>query len=173
MSDVKDIKESAVFRPRGRLYEEFEIGERIEHHWGRTVTEADTVQFSYLTLSFNPLYFNREYAKALGHRDIVANPQLVFNIILGLTVEECSEGIGGPFLGVYELNYDRPVYPGDTLTAVSTTIDKRLSESDENRGIVSWRSEGFNQDGDRVVGFRRSNLSIFNIAKMHREGKIG
>ena len=173
MSDIEKIKERAVYKARGRLYEEFEVGEKVTHHWGRTITEADAVQFSYLTLSYNPLYFNREYAKAHGHPDIVVNPQLVFNIILGLTVEDCSEGIGGPFLGVYELNYLQPVYPGDTLTASSTTIDKRLSESDSNRGIVSWRSEGFNQDGDRVLEFKRSNLAVFNIAQMMREGKIG
>ncbi len=173
MSEISELKENAVYKARGRLYEEFEIGEKITHHWGRTITEADTVQFSYLTLSYNPLYFNREYAKAHGHRDIVVNPQLVFNIILGLTVEGCSEGIGGPFLGVFELNYEQPVYPGDTLTAVSTTIDKRLSDSDSNKGVVSWHSEGFNQNGERVIEYKRSNLAVFNIAKMMREGKIG
>ena len=85
---------------------------------GRTITEADTIQFSHLTLSYNPLYFNREYARAHGHPDVVVNPQLVFNVILGLSVEVCSEALGGPFLGVYDLKYLAPVYPGDTLTAV-------------------------------------------------------
>ena len=172
MSEIEEVMESATYRARGRLYDEFEVGETIVHHWGRTITEADTIQFSHLTLSYNPLYFNREYAKAHGHPDLVVNPQLVFNTILGLTVEECSEGIGGPFLGVFELTYHEPVYPGDTLTAVSKTIDKRLSESDPNRGIVSWSTEGFNQHDRRVLSFKRSNLAVFNLAKLMREGKI-
>ncbi len=170
MTDVEEIKSSAVFRPKGQMYEEFEVGSVMNHHWGRTITEADTIQFSHLTLSYNPLYFNREYAKSLGHPDIVVNPQLVFNVILGLTVEDCSEGLGGPFLGVFELNYHEPVYPGDTLTARSTTTDKRLSESSEGRGIVSWHSEGFNQHGNRVIDFKRSNLSFFKAAERTREG---
>ena len=91
----------------------------------------------------------------------MVNPQLVFNVILGLSVEVCSEGLNGPFLGVYDLNYLKPVYPGDTLTAVSVTEAKRESESTEGRGIITWSNEGFNQHGDKVIEFRRSNLAIW------------
>ena len=55
--------------------------------------------------------FNRDYARSLGHPDIVVNPHLLFNVVLGMSVEDCSE-IGGPFLGVNKLVYHRPVYPG-------------------------------------------------------------
>jgi len=162
MTDVDEIKASAKLRVRGQGYHAFEIGKPIAHHWGRTITESDAIQFAHLTLAYNPLYFNREYAKAHGHPDLVVNPQLVFNVILGLTVEDLSEGLGGPFLGVYELTYHEPVYPGDTLTARSVTTDKRLSESKEGRGIVSWHTEGFNQHGRRVIDYKRSNLAVFN-----------
>ena len=152
-----DFRERAGLRPKGRLYEDFEVGQRFVHHWGRTILESDTALFTTLTLSFNPLYFNRDYAKAHGHPDIVVNPHLLFNVVLGLSVEDCSE-IGGPFLGVYELVYDRPIYPGTTVIAKTETIDKRLSSSDPKNGIVTWRTEGFDGDGKRIVGFRRSNL---------------
>lgn len=170
MSSVEDIKASAVFRVRGRVYEEFVVGESIYHHWGRTITESDTIQFSYLTLSYNPLYFNVEYAIAHGHPGIVVNPHLVFNVIFGLSVEDCSEGIAGPFLGVHDLIYHQPVYIGDTLTAQSVTTGKRISDSDPNRGIISWHSEGFNQRGERVVDYKRSNLSNLKAAAMLRKG---
>jgi acyl dehydratase len=155
MSD--DIRTRAKLWPKGRLFEDFYVGQTFEHHWGRTITETESTLFSSLTLSFNPLYFNRAYAKALDHPDIVVNPQLVFNVVLGLSVEDCSE-IGGPFLGVYELTYDRPVYPGVTIVAKTETVDVRTSESNPTNGIVTWRTEGFNEAGERVVGFRRSNL---------------
>ncbi len=155
--DVIEKIKSAPLRGRGRLFEDFEPGQEFIHHWGRTIMEQDAILFSTLTLSFNPLYFNRAYAVAHGHPDIVVNPQLVFNVALGLSVEDCSE-IGGPFLGVYELAYDRPVYPGTTITARSTTLDCRVSESNPANGVVTWRTEGFNEQGERVVGFRRSNL---------------
>src|ERR1700722_1614355 len=160
-----DPRSRATLWPKGRLYEDFHVGQTFEHHWGRTILESDAVLFTTLTLSFNPLYFNRAYAKAHGHPDVVINPQLVFNVVLGLSVEDCSE-IGGPFLGVFELTYDRAVYPGSTITARSTTIETRLSEgnpknfseSNPENCIVTWRTEGFNEAGDRVVGFRRPNL---------------
>ena len=161
MSEFGEMLENAVPRRRGRGYHDFEVGEVIRHHWGRTVTEADAIQFCHLTLAYNPLYFNREYAKALGHPDIVVNPQLVFNVVLGLTVEVCSEALGGPFLGVDGVEYLEPVYPGDTLTAVSTTEAKRESRSTEGRGVVTWHNEGFNQHGAKVIEFRRSNLAIW------------
>lgn len=161
MSEIEEVMQTARLRKRGQGYHDFLVGEEIHHHWGRTITEADTVQFSHLTLSYNPLYFNREYARAHGHPDIVVNPQLVFNVILGLSVEVCSEGLGGPFLGVYDLKYLEPVYPGDTLTAVSKTEAKRESRSSEGRGIVTWFNEGFNQHGRKVIEFRRTNLAIW------------
>ena len=111
-----DFRTKAVFKQRGRLYEDFEVGQKLTHHWGRTITESDAMLFSTMLLHFNPLYFNRDYAKSQGHPDIVVNPHLLFNVVLGLSVEDCSE-IGGPFLGVYDLVYDRPIYPGTTPRA--------------------------------------------------------
>ena len=152
-----DPRARAVLKAKGRLFEDFEVGQRFDHHWGRTILESDATLFATLTLAFNPLYFNRAYAKAHDHPDIVVNPQLVFNVTLGLSVEDLSE-IGGPFLGVWELVYDRPVYPGTTITASSVTLDKRVSESNPANGIVTWRTEGHDETGARVCAFRRSNL---------------
>ncbi|HEY2050213.1 MAG TPA: MaoC family dehydratase [Caulobacteraceae bacterium] len=162
---AEDPRTRAKLWPKGRLFEDFQAGQTFDHHWGRTITEADTVLFSTLTMSFNPMYFNRAYAKAHGHPDIVVNPQLLFNVVLGLSVEDCSE-IGGPFLGVFELTYDRPVYPGTTVVARSVTTDVRRSESNPANGIVTWRTEGFDDAGDRLVGFRRSNLLRLRNPKM-------
>jgi itaconyl-CoA hydratase len=152
-----DIRSRAVLWPKGQVYEDFVIGKVMEHHWGRTIFESDTLLFTTLTLSYNPLYFNREYAKAHGHPDIVVNPLYVLNTVFGLSVEDCSEG-GGPFLGVGKLTYREPVYPGDTLTSRSTPVAKRVSESAPNTGIVTWRTEGFNQKGALVIDYERSNL---------------
>ena len=165
-AEFQEVLETAVLRKRGQTFHDFEVGEVIHHHWGRTITESDAIQFAHLTLAYNPLYFNREYAKSLGHPDLVVCPQLVFNVVLGLTVEVCSEALGGPFLGVYDLKYLQPVYPGDTLTAVSKTEAKRESESTQGRGVVTWFNEGFNQHGEKVIEYRRSNLAIW-------KGQIG
>lgn len=152
-----DIRQRAVLWPKGRLFEDFHVGQKFDHHWGRTIAESDTLLFTTLTLSYNPMYFNRDYAKAHGHPDIVVNPQLLFNMVLGLSVEDCSE-IGGPFLGVFDLVYHRPVYPGITVYAHSETIEARVSGSNPANGIVTWQTRGVDSDGETIVSFRRSNL---------------
>ena len=68
---AEDFRERARLWPKGRLYEDFEVGEVRVHHWGRTIALSDTLLFTTLTLSFNPLYSNRVYAEAHGHPDIV------------------------------------------------------------------------------------------------------
>ncbi len=153
----EDFRERAKLWPKGRLYEDFQVGEVRPHHWGRTIALSDTLLFTTLTLSFNPLYSNRAFAEAHGHPDIVVNPLLVFNVVLGMSVEDNSE-IGGPFVGVGNLTYRQPVYPGDTLTARSTTKAARLSASNPANGIVTWLTEGFNQRDELVIDFERSNL---------------
>jgi acyl dehydratase len=161
----EDFREKAILRSKGHLYEDFEVGQTFVHHWGRTITESDAVTFSTLLLHFNPLYYNRDYAIGHGHPDIVVNPHLLFNVVLGLAVEDCSE-IGGPFLGLYGLVYHRPIYPGTTVVARSETVGKRLSSSDPTNGIVTWETQGFDSKGERLVGFRRSNLvSLRNPGK--------
>lgn len=143
--------------PKGHAYEDFEIGRVFRHHWGRTINDSDNSLFTTLTLSYNPLYFNAEYARANGHPGVVVNPMLVFNLVFGLSVEDLSEG-GGFFLGGDDLVFHQPVYPGDTLSAQSTVTQRRDSSSDPTNGIVSWRTRGYNQKGDLVVEFTRTNL---------------
>ncbi len=154
---TRDFMARAVPRPKGRRYEDFAVGQTFEHHWGRTLNHGDNSFFTTVTLHFNPLYTNAEFARAHGHPDVVINPMLVFLTVFGLSVENLSEG-GGAFLGVEELSFAIPVYPGDTLTSRSTVVDKRESSSQKAMGIVTWHTEGFNQRGDRVIDFKRTNL---------------
>jgi acyl dehydratase len=77
--------------------------------------------------------------------------------VFGLSVEDLSEA-GGLFLGVDDLKFHRTVYPGETLSARSTVMDKRESSSRPESGIVSWHTEGHSSRGDLVIDFRRTNL---------------
>ncbi|WP_296655077.1 MaoC family dehydratase [Paraburkholderia sp.] len=156
-SVVAHLKANAVLRSRGNRYEDFEPGREFKHHWGRTVSESDNTLFSILTMHYNPQYTNVQAAKANGYPGIPVNPLLVFNTVFGLSVEDLSEG-GGPFLGVDELKYLKPVYPGDTLYSESAVVDKRLPSNKPGFGITTWHTKGFNQDGELVIEFKRSNL---------------
>lgn len=144
-------------RPKGRQYQDFEAGQVLEHHWGRTLSAADGVLFSTQALRFTPLYFNAEYARAHGHPDVVIDPLLVLCTVVGLSVEDLSEA-GGPFLGVNDVRFHQPVYPDDTLTAKSEVVSMRESEKRPTSGIVTWKTEARNQKGELVLSYERTNL---------------
>jgi itaconyl-CoA hydratase len=143
--------------PKGNAYQDFSVGQVFQHHWGRTLGEADNALFTMTALRFTPLYFNDEYARAHGHPGVVLDPLLVLCTVVGLSVEDLSEA-GGPFLGIDKVVFHEPVYPGDTLTARSTVIDMRVSEKRPAFGVVTWRTEGRNQRGQVVVDYQRTNL---------------
>jgi itaconyl-CoA hydratase len=165
MASAEELRSRARKILKGHLYDDFEVGQVFSHHWGRTLNEGDNTLFTTLTLGFNPLYFNAPYARAHGHPRPLINPMLVFLTVFGLSVEDLSEA-GGLFLGVDQLTFHRRVYPGDTLTARSTVVEKRESQSRPGSGIVTWHTEGFLvtqargdvADDERVIDFRRSNL---------------
>src|SRR5260370_40676072 len=93
-------------------------------------------------MNFNPLYFNAPYERAHGHRQVPVNPMLVFLTAFGLSVEDLSEA-GGLFLGVDALTFHRTIYPGQTLVARSTVVEKRESQSRPDLGIVTRHTAGF------------------------------
>ena len=169
MSD--DFRERAITLPRGHQYEDFSEGQVFEHHWGRTITDGDNSWFSTQTLSFNPMYFNEPYARSLGHEVMVVNPLLVFNTAFGMSVEDLSEG-GGLFLGVDECEFLDHVHVGDTITATSTVVSKRISKSNKTAGIVTWLTEGFNQHGDKVIQFKRTNFVRFRNPETAQEASL-
>ena len=148
---------------KGHQFEDFVEGQVLPHHWGRTLTHGDNALFSTAMCNWNPMHLNAEFARAHGHREVVVNPMLVLCCVVGLSVQDLSE-VGGPFLGIEECTFHSPVYPGDTLNASSSVVEKRESDSRPGSGIVTWHTEAWNQDGDLVIDYRRTNL----VAKKRR-----
>ncbi len=141
----------------GRFFEDFSVGDTYRHHWGRTVGEGECSLFTTWTMNANPLYFNRVYARSLGHPDTPVNPLLVMNVVFGMTVEDLSEQALA-HLGYWRMQFGKPVYPGDTLFAESTVLDLRPSTSKDDRGIVHVRTVGTNQNGEEVISYERKIL---------------
>ncbi|MEO0438922.1 MAG: MaoC family dehydratase [Pseudomonadota bacterium] len=157
-SEKPAFMEKAVLWDKGNKISDFEVGKEFTHHWGRTLFSGDCTLYASLTQMYNPLYLNEEYAKAHGHPTIVVAPLLVFNTIVGLSVEDLS--IRGPFVSIKDVAYHRSVYAGDTLCASSECLSKRMSESRPGNAIVTWRTEGFNQRDELVISYVRSNLLL-------------
>lgn len=143
---------------RGLLYEDFHLDQEFDHHWGRTLTEADATLFGAMLMNYNPIYFNRSYARHLGYRDIVVAPMFVFATALGLSVEDLSEA-GGPFLGIDDLRFHKPAFVGDTIYSSSVVTSMREAKSRPGWGIVEWHTKARTEDGEPLLEFRRSNLS--------------
>ena len=158
MSLPEELVDAPVWE-KCRYFDDFEVGEVIHHHWGRSFTETDNKIFASVTLSYHPVYFNAAYAEEHGQADTV-HPMLLFCTVLGLTVEDLSEA-GGAFLGVDELVFHRPVRLGESVLTRSEVLEVRESRSRPEQGIVRWHTQGYVQGGDGVevvVEYDRANL---------------
>ena len=149
----------------GRYYEDFEIGDIYEHRPGRTITEADNIQFSLLTMNQHPLHCDRAYAEKSEFAKPLVNSALTLSIVVGMTVGDVS-GKAIANLGWRDINLTGPVFPGDTVYAESEVLEKRASKSRAGAGIVTVRTRGIKADGTEFMNFERTAL----IQK--REGNI-
>ncbi len=141
----------------GRYLEEFSVGEVIEHWPGRTITEADNVLFCMLTMNHHPLHSDANYAEDTQFvQRIVAGP-LVYSLVFGMTVPVIS-GKAIANLATTDMRHTKPVFHGDTVYARTEVLEVRESKSQPDRGIVTVKTEGVNQDGDVVLEFQRAVL---------------
>lgn len=139
----------------GRYYEDFEIGDIYRHPLGRTITEADNIWFTLLTMNTNQMHFNANYAEKSTFGKYLVNSGLTVAMVLGQSVTDVSQN-GMANLSWDEIRLTHPVYVGDTLYAESLVLDKRESASRPYAGIVSVKTRGLNQDGDVCVTWKRS-----------------
>ncbi|MFN4239284.1 MAG: MaoC family dehydratase [Erythrobacter cryptus] len=142
----------------GRFFEEWQVGERLEHPIRRTVTETDNLLFSCLTHNPQPLHLDAEAAKASGFGQILVNSTFTFSLLVGLSVGETTLGTLVANLGFDKVVTPKPVFIGDTLHAVSEVRELRESRSRPDAGIVTWVHEMWNQRGEMVCRCERSAL---------------
>ena len=143
-----------VKRPTyGRSLELFREGDVYVHPRGLTVTAGLASLFATSFHEANPLYLNAEYAKALGHPSCPASPQLVFNVVLSLGVQNDSEKAIAN-LGYYDAQFLRPVYPGDTIRSLTKVLAKK-DRGEGKPGIVTIRTLGLNQRDEPVLQYDR------------------
>ena len=142
----------------GRFFDEWKIGDRIEHDIRRTVTETDNLLFSTMTHNPQPLHLDAEAAKASEFGRILVNGTFTFALMVGLSVGDTTLGTLVANLGYDELVMPAPVFIGDTLRATSEVTALRPSKSRPGQGIVTWRHEMLNQRGEVVCRCLRSAM---------------
>jgi 2-methylfumaryl-CoA hydratase len=137
----------------GRFFEDFRVGESIQHATPRTVSPADAALNIALTGSRYALFSADTFARDCGFARAPIDPLLAFHIVFGKTVPDISLNAVAN-LGYAEGRFLAPVHPGDTLRAVSEVIGVKQT-SNGKTGIVTVRTSGLNQDGQCVLSYVR------------------
>jgi 3-hydroxybutyryl-CoA dehydratase len=133
---------------KGHLYfEDVDIGQDWES-LGRTITEADIVNFAGVSGDFNPIHIDHEFARTTHYRRPIAHGLLVWSIGSGL-------GLYAPpmrtlaLLSIREWHFDGPVFIGDTVH-VRSKVNAKESRGRGRRGIITWEREIVNHEGKVV-----------------------
>src|SRR5499426_323267 len=127
----------------GRFFEDFRLGEVIRHGTPRTVTAGFNVLYTALYGSRLAVQPSKPFAQAIGYPRAPIDDLVVFHVVFGKTVPDISLNAVAN-LGYAECRFLAPVYPGDTLSAVSEVIGLK-ENSNRKTGIVCVRSTGFRQ----------------------------
>ncbi len=145
-------------------FDDVAVGQEWES-LGRTVTQADLVNFAGLSGDFNPIHVDHEFAKTSPFRQPIAHGLLVFSIASGL-------GVNSPpmrtlaFLGIRDWHFKVPVFIGDTIRVHTKLLEKEL-RSRGRRGIINWQRQLVNQSG-KVV--QEGVLQTLVECRMDKEG---
>ena len=150
----------------GLYFEEFEVGETIEHARRRTVTESDNQRFCDMTMNQQPLHLDEEFAGETQFGERLVNGLYTMSLAVGVSIPETTDGTIVANLSYDDVSHPDPVFHGDTIRAQSTVTDKRET-SDGERGVVTMHVEAFavnreDDDGDDllVCEFDRTALSL-------------
>jgi len=137
----------------GNFFEDFRVGQVIKHATPRTITVGDVALYIGL---FGPRFAVQSsdaFAQAIGYPRAPVDDLLVFHVVFGKTVPDVSLNAVAN-LGYAACRFLAPVYPGDTITAVSEGIGLKENSS-RKTGIVFVRSTGVKQDGTKVLEYAR------------------
>jgi acyl dehydratase len=142
----------------GRYFDDWSIGDRIEHEIRRTVTETDNLLFSTMTHNPQPLHLDMEAAKASEFGQILVNGTFTFALMVGLSVGETTLGTLVANLGYDKLVHPKPVFIGDTMRCETEVTELKPSKSRPNAGIVTFTHRLINQRDEIVCQCLRTAL---------------
>ncbi|ASN51593.1 MaoC family dehydratase [Sinomonas sp. R1AF57] len=157
-----------VVEQRGLYYDELEEGVVYAHRPGRTVTEADNVLFTTLTMNTQALHLDAAWSAGQPFGQRLVNSMFTLSTMVGQSVAQLTQGTIVAQLGLGDVAFPHPLFHGDTLYTDTVVTEKRLSSSRPGQGIVTMELTGRNQDGVVVGRARRSCLMWLRDA--HRSG---
>ena len=144
---------------RGLWFEEFESGVLYQHRPGRTITEADNVLFTTLTMNTQALHLDAAFSDNLPpFNQRLVNSMFTLSTLVGLSVAQLTQGTIVGNLGFSEISFPKPVFHGDTMYAETLVAEKRESKSRPGEGIVTFAHTARNQHGEVIATATRKTL---------------
>ena len=129
-----------------KYFEDYEIGQSWASG-GRTVTEADIVNFAGISADFFPLHMDKEYASRSPFGQRIAHGFLVMSMATGMVPADPEKVVA--LYGIDRLRFIKPVYVGDTIHIQMDVVDVQDRSADS--GVVDFDFKVINQHGDAVV----------------------
>ncbi|HEX3147805.1 MAG TPA: MaoC/PaaZ C-terminal domain-containing protein [Gemmataceae bacterium] len=151
-------------------FDDVEIGQEWESS-GRTITEADVVNFAGVSGDFNPIHMDHEFAKTTPFRRPIAHGLLVFAVGSGLGVS-CPSMRTMAFLQVREWNFKEPLFIGDTIKLRSRVLEKTI-RGRGRRGEIVWYRGVYNQEGKVVQEGVLVTLVEGRVGRRTAEAHVG
>ena len=136
---------------RGLYFEEFDLEALYQHRPGRTVTEADNVQFTTMTMNTQALHLDAAWSATQPFGERLVNSMFTLSTMVGSSVAQLTQGTIVANLGFSTVTFPHPLHHGDTLYSETIVTDKRLSASRPGQGVITLEHTGRNQQGV-VVG---------------------
>jgi acyl dehydratase len=153
------VSQGRVVEQRGLWYEEFEPGTTYLHRPGRTITEADNVLFTTLTMNTQALHLDAAFSDGLPpFNQRLVNSMLTLSTMVGLSVAQLTQGTIVANLGFTEIAFPKPLFHGDTIYAETLVTEKRESKSRPGEGVVTLAHTARNQHGDVVATAARQTM---------------
>ncbi|MDJ0609441.1 MAG: MaoC family dehydratase [Kiloniellales bacterium] len=151
----------------GNFFEDFIQGVSLSHGPARTVTEGEQALYTALYGSRFAVQASTPAARKIGYERAPLDDLLVFHCVFGQSVADISLNAVAN-LGYANCRFLAPVYPGDTLSAISTVIGLK-ENSNRKTGVVYVRTEGFKEDDERVLDYIRWVM----VRKRDPEAEVG
>ena len=149
-----------VVEQRGMWLEEFTVGTLYRHRPGRTVSEADNVIFSTLTMNPQPLHLDAAWSAQQFFGQRLVNSLFTLSTMVGLSINQLTLGTLVANLGFRDVTFPHPVFIGDTLYAESVVVSVRPSRSRPGEGVIEVEHVARNQDGVIVAECHRAMLVL-------------
>jgi acyl dehydratase len=142
----------------GRWFEDWRVGDRIEHEIRRTVTETDNLLITTLTHNAQPLHLDAEAAAHSEFGRILVNGIFTFGLMVGVSVADTTLGVLVANLSYDKVVMPKPVFIGDTLHGETTVAELKDSRSRPAAGIVTFAHRMLNQRDEVVCQCLRTAL---------------